>query len=103
MNLIRCPDELLSPHFWLHEFCRSQKAEALGIDNTPPRGVIDNLRRLACEMEAVRFSLGGKAMHINSGYEGVARCAMYLDAQLPGGMPAHLEVCTGTAWIEQSL
>ena len=42
--------------------------------------------------------------HINSGYEGVARCDMVITYQRGGNTPPlSLTVSTGTAWIEQSL
>lgn len=41
-------DIQLTPHFKLSEFTKSSTASARGIDNTPPKEVIDNLRNL-CE------------------------------------------------------
>lgn len=41
-------DIQLSPHFILLEFVKSSTASARGIDNTPSKEVIDNLRNL-CE------------------------------------------------------
>jgi len=57
----------LSPHFLLSEFTQSQTARRLGIDNTPPPDVIENLKRTAMALEAVRTILG-KPIIISSGY-----------------------------------
>lgn len=57
----------LSPHFNLSEFTQSQTASRLGIDNTPTPDVIENLKKLAMCMEAVRTVLG-KPITISSGY-----------------------------------
>jgi hypothetical protein len=57
----------LSLHFTLEELTFSQTAVRLGIDNAPPPFVVDNLRRLARSLEAVRTLLGG-AILISSGY-----------------------------------
>lgn len=70
--MITCDDEQLSPHFTLHELCRSQTADARGIDNTPPGPIIEALRNTAAHMEIVRAALGGKAIKINSGYRSPA-------------------------------
>lgn len=61
------PDERLSPNFWLSEFVRSQTAARRGIDNTPPPGVIANLRKTAALLEEVRAILGAPIL-ISSGY-----------------------------------
>lgn len=57
----------LSEHFSLDEMMASESASRLGIDNSPPVGVIGNLRSTAILLEPVRKLLGA-AMHINSGY-----------------------------------
>lgn len=57
----------LSPHFTLAEFTQSQTAVRLGIDNNPPSDVIENLKRTAMCLEAVRTYLG-KPITISSGY-----------------------------------
>lgn len=65
---------MLTEHFSLGELCESDTATRLGIDNTPPADVINNLRRLAEDvLEPLRASLreaAGKpvAIFINSGY-----------------------------------
>lgn len=69
---ITCPDEPLSEHFTLHEFCRSVTADARGIDNTPSGPIIEALRNTAAHMEIVRGRLGGQAIRINSGYRSPA-------------------------------
>lgn len=58
---------MISPHFSLEEFTKSQAAIRLGIDNTPPPEHLTNLKRL-CEnvLEVVRENLG--SIHVNSGY-----------------------------------
>ncbi len=60
----------LSDHFSLAEFTFSQTAARRGIDNTPDDAVRANLARLAQTMEQVRDVLGGRPIHISSGYRG---------------------------------
>ena len=58
----------LSEHFSLEELIASEIASRCGIDNTPPASLMPNLRTLATGLELVREALGGRAIHINSGY-----------------------------------
>ncbi|MFM2053908.1 MAG: hypothetical protein RL456_1945 [Pseudomonadota bacterium] len=63
----------LTDHFTLDEFTRSDTALRLGIDNTPPAAVIEQLRLTAEMLERVRTFLGARAgfpvpIHISSGY-----------------------------------
>lgn len=60
-------DTLLSTHFRLSEFLRSETAARSGIDNTPPAEAIERLRNTAQGLEEVRELLG-VALHISSGY-----------------------------------
>ena len=62
----------LSEHFTLEELTFSQVAARQGIDNTPPPEIVQNLKRVAAVLEEVRSLLGGKVIHINSGYRGPA-------------------------------
>ena len=57
----------LSPSFSLSELVYSETAEQKGIDNTPPPEVVENLKRLAAGLEAVRVLLGAP-LEISSGY-----------------------------------
>ena len=61
-------DILLTPHFKLSEFVRSETAERHGIANVPPEEAVENLRRL-CEhtLEPLREALGLPIV-ITSGY-----------------------------------
>lgn len=59
--------ERLSSHFTLAEFTASQTAARLGLDNTPPPDVIDNLRQVAQGLEGVRILLGVPII-VSSGY-----------------------------------
>ncbi len=61
----------LTKNFTLEEFVRSEKAKEKKIDNTPPEGVIENLRKLAATLEEVREVLG-HPVKINSGYRCLA-------------------------------
>ena len=61
----------LSTHFSLSEFTASQTAARLGIDNTPPPEVIENLKRVAEWLEGVRVLLG-VPIFISSGYRCLA-------------------------------
>ncbi len=58
----------LTPHFTLEEMTFSQTAMRKGIDNTPPPGVVVNLKRTAAGLEQVRAILNANAMKISSGY-----------------------------------
>ena len=48
----------LSEHFTLEELSHSDIAVRLGIDNTPPIDLYDNLRRLCVLLESVRKTIG---------------------------------------------
>lgn len=58
---------LLSPHFTVEEFIRSDVATRKGIYNFPPADVLENLRVLAEKLEAVRTLLGRPVL-VSSGY-----------------------------------
>lgn len=58
----------LTEHFTLEEMCASQVAARRGLDNTPGPVELENLKRIAEAMERVRTILGGKAIHVDSGY-----------------------------------
>jgi len=62
----------LTEHFTLEELTRSETAIQRGIDNTPSGEVIVNLTKLAVMLEKVRAQLGGKPIHISSGYRSPA-------------------------------
>lgn len=62
----------LSTHFTLDEFTLSQTAARQGINNTPTGEAMDNLRRTAQGMEAVRVVLGGAPIIVSSGYRSPA-------------------------------
>lgn len=57
----------LTPHFSLEEFTLSSAALALGIDNKPTPEHLENLRKLAHQMEDVR-ALFDKVIEITSAY-----------------------------------
>jgi len=59
---------MLSRHFTLAEFTRSDKANQLGDPNTPDDRHLRNLHALACGMEQIRAILGHKPITITSGY-----------------------------------
>jgi len=61
----------LTEHFTIEELTRSQKAVELGIDNTPPADVLEELRATAMMMEQVRQILGGPIL-TSSGYRCLA-------------------------------
>lgn len=58
----------LSDNFYLAEFTNSSTATRLNIDNTAPFAVIENLKKLASELENVRTLLGNAPITISSGY-----------------------------------
>jgi hypothetical protein len=57
----------LSPHFTLAELTRSNKAQALGIDNTAPPEIVPRLVLLAEMLERIRSTLGAPVI-VTSGY-----------------------------------
>ena len=57
----------LTQHFTLDELVASQTAVRFGLDNTPPPGVVSNLKMLAVVLEQVRELLG-VAVLVSSGY-----------------------------------
>lgn len=67
------PGTRLSAHFTVAEFTRSDKAKALGIDNTPTVEAIQNMRRTAHLLERIRAHLSALAgrdipVFLSSGY-----------------------------------
>src|SRR5258706_9376750 len=76
----------LSPNFSLSELVYSETAEKNGIDNTPPPEIVQNLKRLAAGLEAVR-SLLGAPLEISSGY----RCAALNEAVGGAGASQHVQ------------
>lgn len=54
-------DELITPHFRWRELIRDDAPD-------PSADVLDNLHRLCARLEDVRRQLGGRAIHVNSGY-----------------------------------
>jgi hypothetical protein len=57
----------MTPHFKLSEFVASNKAESLGIDNTPNPAYLGNISKTAELLERVRTALGAPVT-ITSGY-----------------------------------
>lgn len=57
----------LSENFTLEELTFSQTAVRKGIDNTPTKEIMNNLKRMAEKLEEVR-NLVGEAVHVNSCY-----------------------------------
>jgi putative chitinase len=55
-------------HFTIEELCQSDIGERAGIVNIPSPIVLVNLNNLIISLEKVRELLGGKSIHINSGY-----------------------------------
>jgi zinc D-Ala-D-Ala carboxypeptidase len=58
----------LTPNFHMEELIASEVAARSGIDNTPPDALMPNLQSLAEGLETIRAILGGRPIHINSGY-----------------------------------
>lgn len=57
----------LSAHFTLDELTASDTAARRGIDNTPTPQIVDNLRRVAATLEAIR-ALQDRPIVVTSGY-----------------------------------
>lgn len=77
---------MLSEHFSLEEFVRSDAAARLGIDNTPSESIIRNLGVIAALLEEVRAKLDAPLI-ISSGY----RCAQ-LNFSIPGSSKSSAHV-----------
>ncbi len=58
----------ISEHFSLEEFCFSETASRLGLDNTPTLRAVTNLKSVAQAMESVRTLLGNRPILVHSGY-----------------------------------
>lgn len=58
----------LTNNFSLEELVFSQTASRLGLDNTPVKGIFNNLINTAENMELVRNVLNGQSIMISSGY-----------------------------------
>jgi uncharacterized protein YcbK (DUF882 family) len=78
----------LSEHFTLKELTASDTAARLGIDNTPPVYVVENLKRLCALLEDVRHAVG-KPIRISSGY----RCHKVNHAVGSRDTSQHLQGC----------
>ena len=48
----------MTEHFSLNDFTISHTALRLGVDNTPPAGIIKNLENTAKKLELIRFLIG---------------------------------------------
>jgi hypothetical protein len=59
---------MLTRHFSLEEMTASETAARKGLDNSPSPEILDALIVTANGLERVREELGGKPIHINSGY-----------------------------------
>lgn len=66
----------LTPHFTTEEFCASQTASRLGIDNSLPIDLVENAKRTCEGLESVRIILNANVIHVSSGY----RCKKLNDA-----------------------
>lgn len=58
----------LTDHFTLEEMTQSDTATRLGIDNTPTKEALTNLKTLAEGLEHVRTKLNGNSIRVSSGY-----------------------------------
>lgn len=96
----------LSEHFTLEELIRSEKAEELHIDNTPPPFVIENLRHLCINvLEPLREKIG-KPIHITSGYRcpelnaAIAGSAKTSQHQLGEAADTHVDGMSVEEWFQ---
>lgn len=85
----------LSEHFTLEELTASDTAARLGIDNTPPVYVIENLKRLCALLEDVRHTVG-KPIRISSGY----RCLKVNHAVGSRDTSQHLQGCAADIKVQ---
>lgn len=99
----------LSQHFHLNEFTQSNQASRLGIDNTPPNDVIDNLIIL-CELvlEPIRNNFDAP-VRISSGYRcpalnaaiGSAPSSQHITGQAADIEITEIDNCHLASWIEK--
>lgn len=75
----------LSLHFTLEEAVFSSTAVRLGIDNTMPGGMLQNMMSAAEQLEEVRTLLGSRKLHVDSWY----RCFELNKAVRGSSMSAH--------------
>ena len=59
---------IVTPHFTLEEFCASQTAARLGINNDLPAGLYPTAKRTLQGMEDIRTLLNSNAIKVSSGY-----------------------------------
>lgn len=85
----------LSEHFTLEELTASDTAARLGINNTPPVYVIENLKRLCTLLEDVRHAVG-KPIRISSGY----RCLKVNHAVGSRDTSQHLQGCAADIKVQ---
>jgi uncharacterized protein YcbK (DUF882 family) len=85
----------LSEHFTLKELTESDTAARLGIDNTPPTYVVENLKRLCMVLEEVRHAVG-KPIRVSSGY----RCLKVNHAVGSKDTSQHIVGCAADIKIE---
>lgn len=88
---------ILSNHFTLEEFTRSNTASRLGINNTPSPEYIERLKKLCVDiLEPARVALG--PLHINSGYR-----SRELNEMTPGSSPTSAHTLAYAADIDPTL
>ena len=80
-------ENLRTKNFTPEEFLRSSRAERDGIDNTPDLSQITAGVILAKNMQKLRDALGGKAIHITSGF----RCEKLNKAVNGGKNSKHIQ------------
>jgi zinc D-Ala-D-Ala carboxypeptidase len=86
-QILKKPNKLrLTAHFTLAQLIHSKTATKKGIDNTPPKKIIRNLKQLARGLEEVR-SLLGYPLAISSGY----RCKALNSAVGGGETSQHMQ------------
>jgi len=102
--------ERLSNDFTLAEFCKSDAAERLGLDNTPSTNVIANAIALAANvLQPIRDRHG--TIHVRSGYRspavnkaiGGATTSQHILGQAADIEAAHVSNKALAAWIYDNL
>ena len=62
----------MAKYFTLAELTRSSTAQAMGVDNTPTPGAVENLNRLMEQTLDPLREAWGKPIYVNSGYRSAA-------------------------------
>lgn len=90
----------LTPHFTLEEFCASQTASRLGIDNSLPATLQENAIKTCLGLERVRLLLNANAIRISSGYRSESLEKVICNDAYSQWCLKHSKPKTTESWLE---